>query len=162
MEDLVEKKLDLGFLTGPVQSKNIAQHIIHTAPYVAALPLDHWLSELDEIPLKLLEKEDFVVEDNINWRHFIPQLNAVCIEAGFIPKISRQAPNTESIFGLVTAKMRITLYPDFDLNYNRQDITIRPVKNGNAYTIFESAWKSQTINPTIDQFLSTNQMPLYP
>lgn len=162
LEDLVEHKMDLGFLTGPVKSKNIAHHIIHTAPYVVVLPLDHRLSEFDEIPLELLAEEDFVIGDNINWRHFIPQLNAYCIEAGFIPKISRQAPNTESIFGLVAAIMGITLYPDFDLNHNRRDIVIRPVKNSHAHMNLEAAWHRQATNPTVDLFLSTNKLPLLP
>lgn len=160
LEDLVEKKLDLGFLTGPIKSKHISHHIIHTAPYVVVLPLDHQLSELAEVPLELLAEEDFVIGDNINWRHFIPQLNAYCIEAGFIPKISRQAPNTESIFGLVAAKMGITLYPDFDLNHNRRDIATRPVKNSHAHMNLEAAWHKQATNPTVDLFLIANQTPL--
>lgn len=162
LEELVEYKLDLGFLTGPIKSKNIAHSIIHTAPYVVILPLDHRLSELDEIPLELLAEEDFVIGDHTNWQHFIPQLNAYCIEAGFIPKISRQAPNTESIFGLVAAKMGLTLYPDFDLNHNRRDIAIRPVKNSHAHMKLEAAWHNQSSNPAVDLFLSANQIPRRP
>lgn len=160
LEDLNDNKLDLGFLTGPTKFKTISHHVIHTALYVVVMPINHPLSELEEIPLSLLAEEDFVIGDSVNWQHFIPQLNAYCIEAGFIPKISRQAPNTESIFGLVAAKMGLTLYPDFGLNYNRQDIAIRPVENNNVHMKLEAAWHKNSTNPTVSLFLTSNEIPL--
>jgi DNA-binding transcriptional LysR family regulator len=160
LTDSGDNKLDLGFLTGPTKFKTISHHVIHTAPYVVVMPINHPLSELEEIPLSLLAEEDFVIGDSVNWQHFIPQLNAYCIEAGFIPKISRQAPNTESIFGLVAAKMGLTLYPDFGLNHNRQDIAIRPVENNNVHMKLEAAWHKNSTNPTVSLFLTSNEIPL--
>ncbi|MCE8043495.1 LysR family transcriptional regulator [Halomonas daqingensis] len=160
LEELEQGKIDLGFLTGPIKSSSISHHIIHRASYVVVLPLDHELSKLDEISLEMLAEEEFVLGDNNTWRHFILQLNTYCIKAGFTPKISRQAPTTESIFGLVAAKMGITLYPDFDLNHNRKDIAIRPVKNSHAYMNLEAAWHKQASNPAVSLFLSANQIQL--
>ena len=153
LEDLKSGRLDLGFLTGPVTAEKIAHRVFYQAPYVAVLPRDHPLAEQQTIPLEALADEPFVLGNLDSWLHFIPQLQAYCLEAGFIPRVTREAPNSDSIFGLVAARMGVTLYPDCDLNHNRHDLAIRPLRNSDARLSIELAWHQDNRNPALKSFI---------
>lgn len=153
LEDLASGRLDLGLLIGPVTSERIAHRIFHQAPYVAVLPRDHPLAARPTIPLEALANEPFVVGHPDSWRHFIPQLQAYCLEAGFIPRVVQEAPNSDSIFGLVAARMGVTLYPDCELSHERRDIAIRPLENSDARLSIALAWHVDNANPALASFI---------
>lgn len=153
LEDLASGRLDLGLLIGPVTSDRIAHRTFYQAPYVAVLPRDHPLAARPTIPLEALADEPFVLGHPDSWRHFIPQLQAYCLEAGFIPRVVQEAPNSDSIFGLVAARMGVTLYPDCDLNHDRSDIAIRPLENSEARLSIALAWHVDNANPALLSFV---------
>lgn len=153
LEDLASGRLDLGLLIGPVTSEKIAHRTFHQTPYVAVLPRDHPLAACRTIPLVALANELFVIGHPDSWRHFTPQLQAYCLEAGFIPRIAQEAPNSDSIFGLVAARMGVTLYPDCELSHERSDIAIRPLENSNARLSIALAWHIDNANPALSSFI---------
>lgn len=153
LDDLISGRLDLGLLLGPVATEGIAYRNFHQAPYVVVLPQDHRLAELAAIPLEALANEPFVIGQPDSWRHFIPQLQAYCLAAGFAPRIAQQAPNSDSIFGLIAARMGVTLYPDGDLNHHRRGIAIRPLLNSDAKLSIELAWHHKNSNPALKSFI---------
>lgn len=154
LDDLKSGRLDLGLLVGPVTTAGIAHRNFYQAPYVAVLPQNHPLTKHTAIPLEALADEPFVIGQPDNWRHFIPQLQAYCLAAGFAPRIAQQAPNSDSIFGLIAARMGVTLYPDCDLNHHRDDIAIRPLLNSNARLSIELAWHCDNNNPALKSFIN--------
>ncbi|MGM0986988.1 MAG: LysR family transcriptional regulator [Pseudomonadota bacterium] len=155
IDDLESGRLDIGFLTGPIMSYNINHVTIHQAPYVVLLPLNHPLKHQEEISLHQLADEPFILGSQANWRHFISQLNSYCLEAGFIPRVVHEAPNSDSIFGLVAARMGVTIYPDCELNHDRKDLIIRPLKSHTARLSIELAWHRNNRNPALASFIAT-------
>lgn len=153
LEDLASGRIDLGFLIGPVISERIAHRTFYQAPFVVVLPRDHPLAECQTIPLEALANEPFILGNQDAWRHFIPQLQSYCLEAGFIPRVVREAPSSDSIFGLVAARMGVTLYPDGDLNHSREDLAIRPLENSDARLSIELAWHLDNANPALTPFI---------
>lgn len=153
LEDLESERIDLGFLTGPISQQGIERYPVQQAPYVAVLPWDHPLAELAAIPLSALAHEPFVLGNMDNWRHITPQIQACCMQAGFIPKIIREAPNSDSIFGLVAAQMGVTIYPDCDLNHNRRNLAIRPLADIDASLITEMVWLAHSHNQAVPKFV---------
>lgn len=153
LEAIESGRLDVGFLTGPVSGEELRRAIVHEAPYMAVLPRHHPLAELDRVPLKALSNETFVLGNLHTWRHFVSQIKALCFEAGFIPKMVKEAPNSDSIFGLVAARMGVTIYPDCDLNHNRRDIVLRPLADTGAKLVTEMVWPSSSTNPVVARFV---------
>lgn len=153
LEDLEAGRLDLGLLIGPVTSDKIVHRTFYQAPYVAVLPRDHPLAEWRAIPLEALANEPFILGNSDSWRHFIPHLQSYCLKSGFIPRVALEAPNSDSIFGLVAARMGVTLYPDCELSHERSDIAIRPLENSNARLSIELAWHADNTNPALTSFI---------
>ncbi|WP_227370743.1 LysR substrate-binding domain-containing protein [Halomonas sp. M20] len=165
LEAIEGGRLDVGFLTGPVSGAGLRQVTVHEAPYMAVLPYHHPLADLESVPLKALSEEVFVLGNMHTWRHFVSQIKALCFEAGFIPRVVKEAPNSDSIFGLVAAQMGVTIYPDCDLNHNRRDIILRPLADTEAKLITEMVWSSSSTNPVVARFVDvvtrtrTNRVP---
>ncbi|WNK19760.1 LysR family substrate-binding domain-containing protein [Halomonas piscis] len=153
LEDLASERLDMGFLTGAVNGKELQHCCVHQTPFVAVLPAHHRLAALDAVPVKALAGESFVLGEIHQWRHLVPQIQALCLEAGFMPRIAREAPNSDSIFGLVAAGMGVTLYPDCHLNYDRPGIVIRPLSDSDTKLTTEMAWLNSSTNPAVYRFV---------
>ena len=153
LEDLINERLDLGFLTGPVSGKDLQHCIVHQAPFMAVLPSDHHLATLAEVPVHLLSNQPFVLGNLNQWQHLVPQIQALCLNAGFTPKIAREVLNSDSIFGLVAAGMGVTIYPDCHLNYDRPGVVIRPLADSDAQLITEMAWSSNSANQAVFRFV---------
>lgn len=160
LEDLVSERLDLGFLTGPIGGENLQYCCIHQMPFVAVLPDNHRLANMAEVPIHALSDESFVLGEAHQWRHMVPQIQALCLKAGFVPKIAREAPNSDSIFGLVAARMGISLYPDCYLNYDRPGIAIRPLIDSDAELTTEMVWSSNSINQAVPRFVEVTKKHL--
>ena len=153
LDDLASGRLDLGFLTGPVNGKNLEHCPVHRMPFMVVLPSDHHLASLAAIPVHLLSSEHFVLGNGYQWRHLVPQIQALCLNAGFVPKIAREVPNSDSIFGLVAARMGVTIYPDCHLNYDRPGVVIRPMADNNTELVTEMAWSSNSANQAVFRFV---------
>ncbi|WP_311954856.1 LysR family transcriptional regulator [Halomonas garicola] len=153
LEDIASERLDMGFLTGSVSGNELQHYPVHQTPFVAVLPANHRLAALKAVPVKALAEEHFVLGEIYQWRHLVPQIQALCLQAGFVPKIAREAPNSDSIFGLVAAGMGVTLYPDCHLNYDRPGVVIRPLADNDTKLITEMAWLSNSTNPTVYRFI---------
>lgn len=153
LEDLASERLDLGFLTGPINGKNLQHFCIQKIPFVVVLPDDHRLSNQSELPIQALSDENFVLGEIHQWRHMVPQILALCLKAGFVPKVAWEAPSSDSIFGMVAARMGVSIHPDCYLNRQRKGITIRPITDSNAELIIDLAWSSNSINQAVPRFV---------
>lgn len=153
LEDLSSGRLDLGFLTGPVNGKNLRYCSIQKMPFVVLLPDNHRLASLTEVPIQTLSDEAFVLGEAHQWRHLVPQIQALCLNAGFVPKVAWEAPSSDSIFGMVAARMGISIHPDCYLDYQQKGITKRPVTDKNAEMIIDLAWSSNSINQAVPRFI---------
>ena len=160
LNDLASMRLDLGFLVGPVSGENLEYYCIQKMPFVVVLPDNHQLTSLSEVPIQALSGESFVLGEAHQWRHTVPQIQALCLQAGFVPRITHEAPNSDSIFGLVAARMGISLYPDCDLNYDRKGITIRPLADNKAELTIAMAWSSRSTNQTVPRFIEVTKKVL--
>ena len=80
---------------------------------------------------------------------------ALCLSAGFVPKVAHEVSNTDSIFGLVAAGMGITIYPDCNLNYNRPDVVILPLANNQTQMRTEMTWLAQSTNQAVFRFVDS-------
>ena len=153
LEDLSSGRLDLGFLTGPVNGKNLQYCEIEKMPFVVLLPDNHQLASLTEVPIQSLSDEAFVLGEAHQWRHLVPQIHALCLKAGFVPKVAWEAPSSDSIFGMVAARMGISIHPDCYLNYQQKGITKRPVTDKNAEMNIDLVWSSNSINQAVPRFI---------
>ncbi|ADF38907.1 LysR family transcriptional regulator [Priestia megaterium] len=111
IESVKKRDINIAFLGPvPVEDQSIEGHILFTENLLALVPSHHPLAERDNIRLRDLRNEDFVLFP----KGFILHKMAfdACKQAGFMPNISSEGEDLDAIKGLVSAGIGVTLLPE--------------------------------------------------
>ncbi|UZW65712.1 LysR family transcriptional regulator [Priestia flexa] len=111
IESVKKRDINIAFLVPvPVDDEDIEGHILFTEKILALVPSSHPLATQENLRLRDLRNEDFVLFPN----GFVLRKIAVdaCKQAGFMPNISSEGEDLDAIKGLVSAGMGITLLPE--------------------------------------------------
>ena len=150
---LKDLKLDFGFLTTPINERELDHIQVQRDSFVVVMPGNHPLAERESIELASLANEPFIIGTEASWSRYNVQMNKLCLSAGFLPKVKQEAFNSEGIFGLISANMGLTIYPSCVSNYFRHGISIRPIANSNAELITAMAWNNEHISAAQQCFI---------
>lgn len=111
IESVKKRDINIAFLGPvPVEDQSIEGHILFTENLLALVPSHHPLAERDNIRLRDLRNENFVLFP----KGFILHKMAfdACKQAGFMPNISSEGEDLDAIKGLVSAGIGVTLLPE--------------------------------------------------
>lgn len=135
---LEKGELDLGFLR-PAFSNNLetsALEFIHlrTDPLMVALPKSHPLIDRQEIYLKELMHEEFVMYPAVAGTSIYKQIYMLCANDGFMPNVVQEAAEASTLIGLVAAGIGITILPACFDRIQLAGVSYRPLKDDQAKT----------------------------
>ena len=103
-------RTDISFLRRPTEDAELIDELAWPETVAVALPEQHPLAAQQRISLPLLREESFVflrLEDS----RFAQYLRECCVEAGFLPRISQQVVDAQSIPSLIEAGFGISIVP---------------------------------------------------
>ena len=111
MESVKNREIGLAFL-GPVPTKDpeIDGHILFTENVSALLPITHPLADKKSLRLSELRQDPFVLFPKGYVLHTLA-IDA-CKQAGFTPIVASEGEDMDSIKGLVSAGVGVSLLPD--------------------------------------------------
>ena len=111
MESVKNREIGLAFL-GPVPTKDpeIDGHILFTENVSALLPITHPLADKKSLRLSDLRQDPFVLFPKGYVLHTLA-IDA-CKQAGFTPIVASEGEDMDSIKGLVSAGVGVSLLPD--------------------------------------------------
>jgi DNA-binding transcriptional LysR family regulator len=123
---LVDGRLDVGFLRGPVDEVGLVAEIARREALVVALPARHRLVRRARIDLGELAPEAFLTFPRARSPAFFDQLMGLCRAAGFTPRIVQEAPLIDLI-SLVTAGFGVAIVPESLRRIGRAGMVTRPI-----------------------------------
>ncbi|MBY0148119.1 LysR family transcriptional regulator [Neobacillus niacini] len=156
-KELIEGVMNGDFdmaLIGPVpkHEKKVQGTTLFTDNIVALLPTSHSLAKQSAIKLSQLREESFVMfpKDYI-LREIIVQ---ACEQLGFQPKVSFEGVDIDSIKGLVSAGLGITLIPEITLvdGYPRSTVKIPIIEPEVTRTVGVIVSRERKMLPTVRLF----------
>jgi len=106
---VADGSLDLGFVRLPVTQPGVAARVIDEEEVICALPSDHPLARMDEVPVEALAEEPFVSFPANAGSTVRDATVRVCVAAGFNPRVVQEAPDSYTILALVAAGVGVTL-----------------------------------------------------
>ncbi|WP_252717104.1 LysR family transcriptional regulator [Herbaspirillum sp. B65] len=120
--------LDLGIVRVPLAWKSVIQYeTVEQDYFVAALPSDHRLAKKLQLSLIDLKDESFIQYTRSN----IPGLHAVTMllfqEAGFVPKVTQEAVQVETLLCMVESGLGVALVPSIVRRHSSRNITFREI-----------------------------------
>jgi DNA-binding transcriptional LysR family regulator len=137
---LLEGRIDIGFMIGPLEARRIANLPVDQDDFVALLPEGHPLASRKALRLADLAHERFVIGSEETFSSFRTRLFDLCHRAGFFPEVVQEASNSSGIFGLVAAGAGVTVYAGCARNVLRSGVVVRPLTDVKERIPIFAAW----------------------
>lgn len=106
---IVSGDLDITFSRRPLNHPGLVDRIFEYEEILVGLPTDHRLAGVEEVALTDLRDEAWVTFPGAYGSNVRDISFQLAHEAGFIPKVVQEAPDSYTILGLVAAGVGITL-----------------------------------------------------
>lgn len=147
VERLLDGRLDLGVLRGPVAEPGVRTRTLDREPLVLALPADHRL-----VPEPALEAADVSGDDFVAYADRRSAVNeavqSTCRRAGFSPIVAHRAPGTAALLALVAAGLGVAMVPRSVRSMQLAGVVFRDLAD--AATIDLSlAWRADDGSPIV-------------
>jgi DNA-binding transcriptional LysR family regulator len=128
LDALIEGRLDVGFVRGPVIEGGLVAEIARREPLVVALPPKHRLARRSRprIELRELAGEPMLTFARARSPGFFDHVMGLCRAAGFTPKIVQEAPLIDLV-SLVSAGFGVALVPQSLRRVAGSRLVVRPL-----------------------------------
>ncbi|KAB8317887.1 LysR family transcriptional regulator [Tolypothrix campylonemoides VB511288] len=153
VQALQEQQIHLGLMIPPIPDATLSLQPILREPLVVILPETHPLATQPELALPMLANESFILVS----RHLEPGYYDQCIslfqQAGFSPKVVQKASQKQTILGLVSAGMGVSLAPASIRNIHRAGVVYITLNILNAEVELVAVWRQDEPLPVLRTFL---------
>jgi DNA-binding transcriptional LysR family regulator len=109
LEMLREGSLDLAFARLPARDPQLRSRVVEVEEIICALPEGHALAEQEEVALEDLHDEDFISLPADQGSILQSTMFALCVTAGFSPRVAQFAPDSATVLALVAAGVGVTI-----------------------------------------------------
>ncbi|MDA3630404.1 LysR substrate-binding domain-containing protein [Saccharopolyspora oryzae] len=151
VDRLLDGRLDLGVLRGPVAEPGIETRTLLQESLVLALPADHRL-----VPESALEVVDVSADEFVAYADARSAVNEAvvssCRRAGFSPDITHRAPGTAALLALVAAGLGVALVPDSVRSMHLTGVVFRDVAGANSIDL-SLAWRADESSALVSSAL---------
>jgi DNA-binding transcriptional LysR family regulator len=158
--DLVEGRLDFGFLRLPVNTRRLSTLILAREAVVAAIPRDHTLARRPKLRLEDFADAAFIQFSQVPGVEFQDRISAYCSRAGFRPRAAFEAADTYSILAMVAAGFGVAIVPDWVQQPRHPRIVFRPLPEIPPLVDLALAWVSAAEGPIAQRFIEIAQRGL--
>lgn len=140
VERLLDGRLDLGVLRGPVAEPGIETRTLLQERLVLALPADHRL-----VPEAALEVIDVSADEFVAYADARSAVNEAvvssCRRAGFSPQVTHRAAGTAALLALVAANLGVALVPESVRSMQLDGVVFRDIAGANTIDL-SLAWRA--------------------
>jgi LysR family transcriptional activator of glutamate synthase operon len=155
IRDVVNGEIDLSFISPfPENHGQVSGELLLTEELFAILPAQHALANEASINLAQLKEEPFVMfSEEYSLRAIVLE---ACKKAGFVPKFGFEGDETDTIRGLVSAGLGVSLLPNLALTDmgTLQPAKVRLHEPKVTRTVGLIRRKGEKIPPVADNFQS--------
>ncbi len=127
IQQLEDRTLDIGLIRVPLMRTSHATLLpLQRDEYVAALPRGHALASKGVLQLADLAHESFVMYAATDASGLHSSAMLACQQAGFVPQITQEATQVQTVLALVETGLGVALVPSVMQEFKRDRIVYRP------------------------------------
>lgn len=153
LKGLEQEQLDIGFMRSNKVPSDIHLKSVYSENFSLVLPLDHPIDLSNFKNMGQLAEESFILFPNENSPMYYQQIQNLCADYGFSPRISHKSIHGPTIFKLVENGMGVAIVPNSlrdEFNYKIKFLELDEVP---YKTELFAAWKRDNENPALQYFL---------
>jgi len=128
IQALLENRIGIGFVVSPLNDKKLAIEIILREALILAIPESHPLVARNEVRVRELEGESFIMFQRNRGCGLYDQVIAICQRAGFSPRVIQEADEIQVMLGFVAAGLGITLLSASVQQFQRPGVVYRTLQ----------------------------------
>jgi DNA-binding transcriptional LysR family regulator len=151
VEAIKSRRLDVGFVRGPVRDPDLASRLVRNEPLMVIVPAGHPLASERRLALSQLADHPFVSYPRDRGPAFFDLIMRLCHDAGFIPRIVQEATQLD-VVALVAAGFGVAIVPGSLRHARRPGAVFRPIV-GQPRTDLLVAWRPDDTSPILRDFL---------
>ncbi len=153
IRQLIEHRLDIGFLRGPVDEPTLSVETLIEDPLAAVMCDDHPLLKHHRIAPPLLADEPIIL-----WARSAAQATYADVvelfrQYNIRPPIADEIARIQTILALVASGAGIALLPTSFINLNRHGVQFRPLCEPLPYRPLALAWRAGNQSPSLGCFI---------
>lgn len=156
---LMSHELDMAIVRfASTPSPGIDARVVQRERFVIVVPEGHWLADRYDITMEDLADEPWVMLSAASGSVVRDALFNRAHEAGFMPRVVQQAPDSWTIMALVKAGVGITLSIDSAFtSLDPRGLHIIPLRGINPYTRASLAWRSDDPSPALRRVIEMSE-----
>lgn len=152
-EALHNQRIEVGFCHLPLKDTSLVSETILEESLVVVLPATHPLATETILSVRSLADESFILFP----RHLGPglydQIVSFCKQANFSPKVMQEAIQMQTIIGLISAEMGVSLVPASLQNLQRVGVVYKPLQEAMPQVETAVVWRSDSSSAVLRKFL---------
>ena len=153
--ELLARRLDLGILGVGLSEphEELATEVLSEEGLVAALPWTHALAKREPLALGDLADEDFIFTGRAYAPALVSWFVGLCRQAGFEPRVVREADRAPSTLNYVAAGFGVSIFPAQIGRLKTPGVRFVPLQTDGARYPLSAVWRREDLTPALEQFL---------
>jgi DNA-binding transcriptional LysR family regulator len=152
LADLNAGRIDVAFVRRPVLDRRLAIDALADERLVVALPADHPAAGAPALPVGALAGEGFVMVSRRVGAGYRDDVEGVCREGGFVPRVAQEASDMHTIVALVGAGIGVALVPSSVAAVGRAGVAYVPLVDATARLGLDLASRRDDPSPLVERF----------
>ncbi|TWH10894.1 DNA-binding transcriptional LysR family regulator [Rhodococcus rhodochrous J45] len=154
LELLMSGALDLAFARLPITQPELAWRVVEVEEIICALPASHPLAMQDSVRVSDLKDDDFVSLPSDQGSILQSTMYALCVTAGFRPRITQVAPDSATVLALVAAGAGVTITLSSASPVQTVGLVYRPLENISPSRMYATlTWRRDDPSPALAKVL---------
>lgn len=153
VEQLVDHRIDVGFLRGPIDEPSLTIQTLIADPLAAVVCVDHALADQERIDPRQLAHEPTILWTRAAATTTYADVVELFRMYDIDPPIVDEVQHIQTILALVASGAGIALLPTSFINLNRKDVRFIPLSGELPHRPLILAWRTVDRSPTVRCFL---------
>lgn len=154
IDALLAEELDLGLVHTDRLPPALAAQPLYSEPFLACLPANHPLAAQQEIALRSLSDEPFILFSRKGSPDYHARIVEICRQHGFYPRLQHEGRHWLSVVSLVAQGLGVSIVPAAFKRSGIQGAVFRPLAEPIDGSAVFAAWKNGSPDALREQFLA--------
>jgi DNA-binding transcriptional LysR family regulator len=152
IDALHRRTLDVAFAPNIILPTDIESRVVYQENFILILPEDHPLSIDTFKSLAQVAHERFILPPRLESCGYVETIEAMCQDAGFLPKVEQQSGHSATVMRLVEAGFGISIEPKSALSHGNYKLKIIELTNIPQKAVMRMIWLRER-TASIQRFL---------
>jgi len=152
IEAFAANTIDLGFLRPLPSRQKLEFLLVDEEPLIVALPKRHMLCQFEQIALKQLDEQPFIMHSPTQGKYFHDRIMGMLATEGVNLNIAQYIDQTPTILSLVRAGLGVAILPASAQRFHYDNVEFRFIAQHSIRAEMSMAWRADQDNPAVIAF----------